>query len=179
VYCVLDSDYHTQFEIDDRLRDALAKRVQLYIWRKKELENYLLVPTAIQRFISNRVPMRVTPPTLDEVRDAMHRIADDLKDIVLDAVANEHWLRNRAGGLTTANREARRLVNPVWADPNARLGLVSGKDVLSALSDWSQTNFGVSFGTATIAQELQEGEIDPEVKAVLTAIERTIDVPAR
>jgi len=179
VYCVLDSDYHTQSEIDHRLRDALAKRVQLYIWRKKELENYLLVPTAIQRFISGRVPMRVTPPTLDEVRDAMHCIADDLKDIVLDAVANEHWLRNRAGGLTTANREARRLVNPVWADSNARLGLVSGKDVLSALSDWSQTNFGVSFGTATIAQELQEGEIDPEVKAVLTAIERTIDFPAR
>lgn len=179
VYCVLDSDYHTPAEVDDRLRDAATKRVQLYIWRKKEIENYLLVPTAIQRLIAAHVPTRLPAPSVEEVRDAMYCIADDLRDVVLDAIANEHWLRNRAGGLTAANREARRLVNPLWPDPTARLGLVSGKDVLSALSEWSQTNFGVSFGAATIAQELQANEIEPEVVSVLTAVERIVDVPAR
>jgi hypothetical protein len=114
---------------------------------------------------------------MDEVRHKMEEIADEQKDVVLDAIANEHWLRNRAGGLTAANREARRIVNPVWGNPVARLGLVSGKAVLAALSEWSQTNFGVSFGANAIAQEMTLAEIDPEVGAVLSAIERTTAVP--
>ncbi len=178
VYCILDRDYHTQREIDERLRDATAKRVQLYVWRMKELENYLLVPQPIQRIINARVPVRMVPPSVDEVRREMEVIADEQKDVVLDAIANEHWLRNRAGGLTAANREARRIVNPIWANPDDRLRLVSGKAVLSALSAWSQVNFGVSFGVNAIAQEMTLAEIDPEVKALLTAIEQTAAVPA-
>jgi AAA domain, putative AbiEii toxin, Type IV TA system/AAA domain len=40
-YCVLDSDYHASEEIEGRLRDATMKGVELHIWRRKEIENYL------------------------------------------------------------------------------------------------------------------------------------------
>src|SRR5439155_18436202 len=46
-YCIFDSDYHTEEEKIKRLEDAKANEINLHIWSKKEIENYLLVPSAI------------------------------------------------------------------------------------------------------------------------------------
>jgi hypothetical protein len=51
VYCLFDSDYHTDEEIEERITDAKRLSVELHIWKKKEIENYLLVPSAINRLI--------------------------------------------------------------------------------------------------------------------------------
>ncbi len=44
IYCILDSDYHTLAEIQFRLEEARKHQVELHIWQKKEIENYLLIP---------------------------------------------------------------------------------------------------------------------------------------
>ena len=44
VYCLLDSDYHTPQQITARLAQAADAGVDLHIWKRKEIENYLLVP---------------------------------------------------------------------------------------------------------------------------------------
>ncbi len=54
IYCVLDSDFHTEDEIGRRLNEAKAKKVNLHIWRRKEIENYFLVPSAIARLIAQK-----------------------------------------------------------------------------------------------------------------------------
>lgn len=52
-YCVLDKDYHTAEEIHERYKSATDHRINLHVWSKKEIENYVLLPTTIARHINN------------------------------------------------------------------------------------------------------------------------------
>jgi len=170
-YCILDSDYHTPDEINERMQDAKARNISLHIWKKKELENYLLVPTAIHRFIEQRIEKGKKPPSLYALLKALENIAADLLDDTVDAVATCIQARDRKIVVATANQRARELVAARWGKLSERLGIISGKKALARLAEWSQKNFGVSVGATQVAASLTLDEIDPEVKAILGALE--------
>jgi hypothetical protein len=107
-YCILDRDYHPDVEIEERLQEAATKGVQLHIWRRKEIENYLLVPAGIVRFITQQRPGATI--RVDEVQMALREYAEQMKDEATDAIADELSRREpklRAGG---ASRRARQIV---------------------------------------------------------------------
>jgi hypothetical protein len=173
VYCILDSDYHCRSEIEQRLSDAGSRGVELHVWSKKEIENYLLVPNALLRVIREQVRRGVHPPTVDQVVRQMDLVAASLKDEVYMALSNEHLLRDRAAGVTPAMRAAKVRLDEAWSTFEGRHGIVSGKEMLSQLSHWSSREFGVSFSAKRVAQELNRAEIHPEVVDVLSAIEHS------
>jgi hypothetical protein len=177
-YCILDSDFHTQRQIAARMAQAQEKGVNLHIWERKEIENYLLVPTAIRRVLRRRLRVGVEPPSTEELTDKMFGLAGKLKHRVTDAIAGELWAENRAGGLAAANALARKRVYPRWHVPEMRLALVSGKEILASLSEWLQKNYGVSISAAAVAREINADELSDEVKAVLSAIEYGTDFDA-
>lgn len=173
VYCLLDSDYYPPETIAERLSEAQATGVDLHVWQRKEIENYLIVPSLVHRVIEQRCARRTTPPTLGEVTTKIDDVAESFRDMVIDNVANEYLARDRRGGLQAANRAARKFVEPIWTTIDGRLQRGPGKAMLSRLCQWSQEEFGVSFGAVTLASEITPDEIDAEVVSVLTAIETT------
>lgn len=78
---------------------------------------------------------------------------------------------DRSRGVACANKQARSKIQECWVTMEGRISCVSGKDLLSKLSKWSQEKFRVSFGAVAILKELKRHEIDPEIVQVLTAIE--------
>jgi energy-coupling factor transporter ATP-binding protein EcfA2 len=171
-YCLLDSDYHDEAEIYARYQEAEHRNVQLHVWRRKEIENYLLVPSAIARFIASRVPKRVTPPTPEEIALRIASFADELEDQILDAIATEFWANNRSSGQSGANRAARTRIREVREECGSIAPLASGKQLLGLISDWSNTEFGVPMSAANIARGMTSSEIDPEVGSVVRSIEQ-------
>lgn len=171
-YCLLDSDYHDDAEISARYQEAEHRNVQLHVWSSKEIENYLLVPTAIARFIAARIPNRVTPPTSEEIGTRIASFADDLEDQILDAIATEFWANNRSSGQSGANRAARKRIRDIRKECGTIAPLASGKQLLGLVSDWSNGEFGVPMSAANIAREMKLGEIDTEVADVVRAIEQ-------
>ncbi len=171
-YCILDSDYHTEQEVADRYEEARRHTVQLHIWRLKEIEDYLLIPGAIARLISHGAPDGQSGPSSTEVLHEMDAIAEGEKNRVFDALAQEYLSRNRSGGAPAANRLARERVESAWKSGQGRRGLVSGKHVISRLSNWAQDAYGVSFGALRIAKVLRSEEIPLEMKSVIGAMER-------
>ena len=171
-YCLLDSDYHDETEISERYQEAQQRDVQLHVWRRKEIENYLLVPTVIARFIASRVPRRATPPTPEEIDTRIASFADKLEDQILDAIATEFWGNNRNAGQSGANRAARKRIRGVREECGMIAPLASGKELLGLISDWSNTEFGVPMSAANIAREMTFRELDTEVADVVSAIER-------
>ena len=171
VMCVLDSDYHTPTQIADRKRDAIEKGVWLHIWRRKEIENYLLVPTAIARFIAGRVGKRTTPPTPSEVEQLLEAEAAALMDSVFDGYSQEFIADNRAGGVHQANRKARELVKQRQESEGGQVGLASGKDLFSRVSNWAQTEFGISVSVSGVARAMRRDELPDELRDVVQAIE--------
>jgi hypothetical protein len=166
-YCLLDRDYHTDDEIEERIQEASRAGVHLHIWTQKEIENFLLNPPAIRRVINRRAKQ---PPSTDEITEKMLEICEDFKDTVIDGLAAEIQKRERID-LVGANRRARDRIATAWAKPETRIALVPGKEVLSKISEWSQRKWDVGFGTATVAANMTRSEIVSEVKTVIEAIE--------
>jgi AAA domain, putative AbiEii toxin, Type IV TA system len=179
VYCILDADYHTESQITLRLEQAMVHGVELYIWGRKEIENYLVSPQTICRVIANRAAKRVTPPTEAEVEDEVQRICEILRDETFDAMATELLAEDRALGQGGANKKARGILEPRWVVAGSRVATVSGKSVLSRLSAWSKEQFGVSLSASAISKEIRRAEIAPEMVSVLTAIHDGKSVPDR
>lgn len=176
-YCLLDRDYHTEAEIKQRLQEARERGVQLKIWQRKEIENYLLVPHAISRVIGGRVSKGVTPPTSDEVNQEIDLICTALKDGLVDQIANEIFARERSG-LPAANRAARSAVAEAWRTEDGRRSLVSGKEILFRLRGWASQEFGCTFGPDDVAVALEPDEITAEVVSVIRAVSTGGDFPA-
>ena len=171
VMCILDSDFHTPTQIGDRKRDAAEKGVWLHIWRQKEIENYLLTPTAIARFIADTAGKRTIPPTALEVEEQLNTEATALMDSVLDAYSQEFFAADRAGGVRQANRKARELIERRRADDAGQIGLTPGKELFSRLSKWAQTEFGVSISVTRIARTIRQSELPRELCDVVREIE--------
>ncbi len=172
VYCILDRDYHTDAQVDDRLAEAKAVGVQLHIWSAKEIENFLLNPSAIHRIIANRTGTKPAPSP-NSVWNEILAICETLKNTVIDGVAAEIQKSKRVD-LVAANREAREHVKCVWEDVDRRVAAVPGTEVLSRLSEWAQREFHVAFGPPAVARRMTRAEVPAEVVWIVEAIERGV-----
>jgi predicted ATPase len=169
-YCLFDRDYHPKEQIQARLLEADKKGIRLKIWNKKEIENYLLVPSAISRLLGKLGRGRKHYPDETATQNKLEEIAEKLKSEVLDGIADE---TPRSSGISasTAYNLARKLVAEPWGTFNGKMALISGKSALTELNKWCQDEFKISFTTVRLASELRQGEIDTEVRDFLTAIE--------
>jgi AAA15 family ATPase/GTPase len=171
-YLILDRDYYTGDEIEDVYNEAQKKGLKLHIWSRKEIENYLIIPEVICRIIEKRANKDVEV-SVGAVQTAVEEICDSLHDDTFDNLSNEFWKYSRSER-ETANRKARALIKAHWGSLDGKLKLVSGKDIISKLSKWSQDTYNVSFSAATIVREIRKDEIDSEMKHVLESIEKNV-----
>ena len=171
-YCFLDRDYKTDDEVDEIERKARAKGLELVFWKRKEIENYVLVPDAIRRLIVNRKAKQAgTGPKISTIGDRLDRICNEVKQDVVDFVAGEILRADKSIGLPTANRKARMLIEKRWSTLSGKLAVVPGKKVVSELSKWSKKSYNISFSALSIARELKVEEIDDEIRETIEALE--------
>ncbi len=178
-YCIFDSDYHQQEAIRVRYTEAKQRGISLHIWHRKEIENYVLVPSAIHRAIRLQLVEGLGGPTVQEVKSAMEEIAESLKQDVIDSVATEIQTGDRKLAVATANQRAREIVANRWKTPDERLGIIPGKEALSRISRWVQEKYKVSVSGLLIAHNMVAGEVYDEVQDVLKAIEECEPFPER
>lgn len=97
-YCVFDSDFHTPGQIANRKAEALKKGLDLHIWERKELENYLLTPTVIRRVIVKRLRGEEKAPTIEELTRSSLSLPVSLNTML--------WTRSRWSFCTRTVRAA-------------------------------------------------------------------------
>jgi AAA ATPase domain len=170
-YCVLNSDYHTAEEIRERLEDAARRGVELHIWRRKEIENYLLVPEAILR-AAQRVESRLHAVREEDIVERIDRVAEELQTEVVELIAEHGHQRNRGVGIRTHMQRAREFVANQWDSFEGRVSLLPGKRALGRLSELMRHEWGVSLSPGAVASAMQERDIADEIRGVLEAIER-------
>jgi hypothetical protein len=151
------------------MKEAAERRVQLHVWKRKEIENYLLDATVIRRVLSKRLPASSVPSEA-ELRELILEICRQEFDTVVYATAEMLLSRNRGLGMT-AHRIAREQVEREWGDNEKILDMAPGKAVLSKLSRSCQERYGASFGAPAIARNFYTTEIPQEISIVLEAIE--------
>jgi hypothetical protein len=170
-YCVLDADYHTEEEIRERLEDASTKGVELHVWKRKEVENYLFVPAAILR-AAQRLEPRLGGIRKEDIVERIDRVADELQTDIIELMAEHSHQRDRRTGIRTHMQRARDSVRRQWASFEGRISLLPGKRALGRLSELMRDELGVSLSPGAVASAMREAEIADEVRGVLEAIER-------
>lgn len=169
VYCIFDSDYYPSEAIDTRYVRAKTEKLELHVWGRKEIENYLLVPEAISRLISERSGNVAVGP--GDVVAELERVFHDLRTEVTSAMVDVLHASDKSAGPGAAFKRASGICDSAYATASGRMAIVSGKEVLSRMSAWSQRIAGVSFSPVAIARELRPNEVPSELQNVLTAIE--------
>jgi len=178
-YCIFDSDYHSKDAIRSRYTDAKQRGISLHIWQQKELENYLLLPSSIYRAICVLLSDGDIGPTEKEVESKLKKIAEDLKQDVIDNIATDIQSTDRKLTVGTANQRARENVAIRWKTLKDRLGVIPGKEAFTRIARWVQDEYKVSISVLLVAYHMNPGELPSEMHEVLTAIEECDLFPER
>lgn len=163
IYCIFDSDYHTKSQIKERIDEAKAINVNIHIWEKKEIENYLIVPTAIIRIIKAETKKNVTI-TVEDVRNKISEILKENEEDIIDNFATEIQSQNRKLAVTTLRKEAKEYINSLS-------DRISGKKLMSELNKWLHLECKVTINPIKLSKNLEKHEINEEIKNIISKID--------
>src|SRR5690606_25999111 len=150
-------------EINKRKSEAKEIDINLHIWKKKEIENYLLSANAIHRIlILKGVEEKVCDS--DRVALILDQIAESLKDDVIANYANEIQRNDKKLQAGTAYKRAKQFVDEKWSD---KLSLIPGKTALTELNKILKEQFDVAISINHLAQEINISELDSEIIEII------------
>lgn len=172
IYFIYDRDYHSAEEITNREGDALSSNIRMHIWKRKEIENYVISASAIARYIAKKNRKITVSSISSEIGELVLNVLQAEKDYVIEKKLDEFYKQKKSKGIeaSTALRIVRSEVEKDWIDIDQIIKLVSGKSVIAKLSDICKERFGVSFSAQQIASSMTRAEIDREVIEVLSRI---------
>jgi hypothetical protein len=104
------------------------------------------------------------------VEGALSGFADSLREYTLEQYFTNFFNRERQLGAGRAHTLAAKVVADAWLTMSGKLAIVSGKEILSRISEWSQTNYGASVSVALLMRSMKDIEVDSEVVDVLEAV---------
>lgn len=164
-YCIFDSDYHTPEEIADREQDAQARQINLHIWQRKEIENYVLQPDVLLRFLQAK--KRKGKITQETLYNKIEEIEDELKEAIEDGLASEIQKQDKFLEYSTVRKLVASRMRTLWKTP---LNIVPGKEFIKMFSAWAKKEYGVNVQALSLIPFFKPEEIPTEMKDVIAAI---------
>jgi predicted ATPase len=150
--CFLAPDLRSSAEIELRRQEAATNGIDLHVWGRRSLSNFLLHPGVIARVLRNQSGG-------SEPSDAA--IADEL-EVIMESLATQV--------IADAPASASREVAARWGRLEGRLALVPARLVLLRLAASTKHGYGCSAGVADIARGFGAADIDREVAAAIAAL---------
>lgn len=177
VAAIYDRDYFCDEEIASIEKVLGGVLSMASVLQRKEMENYLIVPAAIDRAIRRAIAEKKSrTDEASEVPDIMkliEEITDDMKDEVCAQLTAKRTSYLRSSGRDPADitTETMRRFSKRWRDIGSRLGLVPGKEVLRRLRDEIQRISGVTLTLARIVDAMRKEEIPADLSAMITKLD--------
>ena len=167
VYVLLDRDYRPDPEVV-KVRSTLeAIGIHAHIWKRKELENYLLDPEALARSSS-------TTPSY--ISSQLASITDDMTDDILGQFAEKRHFSSPSGSKNMARTFSgtSKELRPRAEDPEWRLHRYPAKTILNALNKTLQQAGHTTVSTKYLARQLRQSEIPDEMRNWLFEVNSSI-----
>jgi hypothetical protein len=154
-YALADKDYRDLKIIEKVKNEANDEHLNLHIWHRKEIENYLIIPEILFKLIPNTYGI-----TYDKFLLQLETLLDEQRDKVFDAYANQYRIdckeldHGQQWDIATCNQYARNYLKEHWNNINDKISMVGGKDFLSVLITYYKENFRVTLTIKKIMNEL-------------------------
>ena len=177
---ILDRDYRSQNECDAITVICKTFCDVVHIHACKEIENFLIVPSAVDRAIASRIADRTkrtgkSPEGVLAASAFFAAYADSKKTYVTSQylAARRSFEKTNASGRNEAtfNEEILAEFESRWKNLGSRFQMIPGKDALSALNTELQSKCGITITPTAIIDLMTADEIPVEVKQLVMNLE--------
>jgi hypothetical protein len=158
----------------------------VHIHSRKEIENFLLVPSVLERAVRSRLEDRQkrtgnakslthdVAVVLSELADAMRR--DVQSQCIAQFVRYERSVRRGVDDATLTS-EALGLFEERWAHFDGRLATVSGKDLFAGFNAFLMEQYDISLSQGAVVRLFHKAEIPQEMVYLVDQIDEFGDTP--
>ena len=177
---VFDRDYRCDEEIQ-QIRAELAKSLKLiHFHKRKELENYLLLPEVLDRAIRSKARDRARrqgaevpeiPPTTDLLLQTTECLRADAQAQYIDN--RTRFFASSGQHSATVTADAIRIFDNSWSNLGTRLEIVHGKDALGGLNRHLQDNYKISLSPLAILSECRQEDVPADMARFLRQVSFT------
>lgn len=178
---IFDRDYRPDKEVA-RVQEELGRFASLtHIHKRKELENYLLEATAVDRAIERQVQ--------EHNKRSDHKVqCNERAEALFDALSAP--MKHRVSAQFLARRQSHEKVGSpaldqttitqklleefeaIWADWKKRRDMIPGKEFLSIMNQHLQRHYGVTLTPTAIINAIQPEEVPEEIRELIQALDR-------
>lgn len=177
---IFDRDYRSDGEVKKEV--AVLKKYCFFahIHKRKEVENFLLEPSVIEKAIRRKVDEQNQRSTSKVVFDEnIESLLDKITDEFRHMVASKYLARNRSFMKTqklglddsTIDENLMREFDELWKQNDKRLLLVPGKMLLSKINSYLQEKYHITISMSLLVDCFTKAEIPDEMVEIISKIE--------
>ncbi len=173
---IFDKDYRCDGELKTTVKECKSFCDYITIHGRKEIENFLLIPSAIDRAASHKVADKAkrTGDNMKYSSDAAKLLGEFTcaeKNYVLSQyLANRRAFERRKSSTlddATINQAGLQEFNACWESPDSRLEVIPGKEAISVINQHLQELYGISITPTAIINAMHPNEIPVEIKTLI------------
>jgi energy-coupling factor transporter ATP-binding protein EcfA2 len=175
---VFDRDYFCAEEINGILAELKKSLEMAYIHGHKEIENYLLIPTVLERALLRGLEDRAqrTGEQLnvkEPVVGVLDRITNKFRSEAQGQYISKRnlFFRNVKRDPALITTETIQQFEIQWADLYRRVAIVPGKEVLCAFREYVHAEYGITLTDYRIINEFKREEIPTDMKQLISDLD--------
>jgi ABC-type Mn2+/Zn2+ transport system ATPase subunit len=175
---VYDRDYYCPEQITEVVGTLSGSLKMAWVLERKEIENYLLVPAALDRAVVRAIADRRErtggpPPEIVAAAVILEEITQPMRDdIVAQLLARAHdFLLPKGQDRSVLNKAVMVSFAEKWSDLETRMALVPGKEVLREFRQRVQDLCGVTLTDARITEAMSRDEVPADMRQLLAELD--------
>nr|WP_311272277.1 MULTISPECIES: AAA family ATPase [unclassified Rhizobium] len=175
VAAIFDRDYRCDEEVEEFLKDMNTNDTQCRVLPVKEIENLLLVETAVSAVVKRYSSRPLEQGWEQQVSDIFTACFEEMKSKTLSARIG-HKISYEVGrgskkDIATVSAAEEQAFTKAWPSGAFKQKVVPGKAVFSEISSKIQQLFSVTLTPSRVIDELSIGDIDPQIFDILRSIQ--------
>ena len=176
---ILDRDYRSQVECEAITKDCEQFCSLTHIHKCKEIENFLLVPNALDRAAGRRLMDSNKRTGKNQVykscsEDILQEFSSRKKTFVTSrylAIRQKFDKVQSPGTAETTSSEAALVeLEELWKDNTKKFSILPGKEALSNINQRIQERYGVSITPTAIIDAMRIEEIPEEMRYLIDSL---------
>jgi energy-coupling factor transporter ATP-binding protein EcfA2 len=169
IFVILDRDYRPDSVINDVEQDFRKEDITAHVWRRKELESYLLTPEVIARLAGGPLP------TVAGIIDSV-TVTTEMSDYVFSQMLGERVKIEVSAKRDTTDvmRNFKTEFDQLWQTPEYRLYRSPAKRLLSAVNRGLAEARYRPIMVHNLATAHRIEEISPEISGTLRRVEEAV-----
>ena len=178
IAAVYDRDFLSEEEVSENIRQLSLDLSLVHYLQRKEIENYLLVPSVLERAFQSaledkerRTGIKNSSPL--NIRATLSEIVEGQKSYLLSQYIScrVDFLKRGKQSTATLTQETVELFESSWSNDAAKINIISGKQALRDLRARIQDKYKISITDYRIVESFQRNEIPEDLVNLIELLE--------